>query len=166
MSTLVGRRRRSFACGLVVLCGVPFLLYMVWMWPRFYISCWDQGTFVSTPGTLVSLEPTSNFWIGSTRGGHRPAAKVQYEYQFQGEQFAGERAAVFPVSLRRVKTELGGDIEAGASIDIWVNPDEPNRSLLVKVGPFSEAGTKLLAVGFFLLLGWLVVGGIIVNKLR
>ncbi len=116
-------------------------------------SSYDRGKrsleWLTLRGELASIN-----WYGGTSGDGGSFPLVQYRYDVDGKHYIGSNTCFGPAS--EATCRLGG-LRTGQKIDVFVNPANPQESVLVP-GP-SEFGQFGLAVGGFLIIFGLIAVG-------
>ena len=141
---------------LATLIALPFLGFGVWLgWAigSTFHDAWQMRSWQPAPATLMSAGYTTSRGETDTW-----EAYAEYTYEFDGQIYVGNRVAIGSGSdnigdyQRDMGNRLSGAMSRGESITVWVDPDNPQDSIIDR-----DIRWGLVA---FRLIGAIVFGGV------
>jgi hypothetical protein len=121
--------------GCLMLFALPFACFGAFMGWRFFsaVATWrDAARWVETPAAITSLELKRH---RGDEGGTSYSVKADYNYEFAGRNYSGDRVGLFSGSdnvsnyNQRLHARLKEQRKSGSGV-CYVNPFEPSEALL------------------------------------
>lgn len=139
----------------VVLYVVPLLLLLSFSWNTCGRGVWAERKMVQVEGVLTRIE-TQNHPPFSNRGG---SVEVEFVYSYDDRNYVGKAMTFCPLISSGSKIDRIYEMyhellpKAGKSVTIWVDPSNPDNSVLYKYIPWSA----MLILFFILFFGFFIL---------
>lgn len=146
-----GRGAKTKRGWITALFGLPFAAFGLGMLflsviPNLH-DAWRMQFWEHRQAQLLSAELAGN--DGTSR------AEATYRYSYQGLQFTGDRVAIIEWSdnigpfQQRLGSQLEQAFQQGRAVDVWIDPDDPQKAVLNRELRWGMIGFKMIFVVIF-----------------